>query len=163
MEKRSIKIDLETAKQMYKSIDPNIQKLALAAYPELKEPKYPTWDNMKPIKGYYIDLDSNIKDYCSRNKEFNNNNKNVWPTKELAEAALTLSQLLQLRDAYNKMEKNNNPHACFVIGKDIRGQIIIYENSYPLGMYILSFNTKKLRDAFLENNRELLETAKPLL
>jgi len=163
MEKRSIKIDLDTAKQMYQSQDDNIKKLALSAYPELEEPKYPEWNKLTPICGYFINSDSVIEEHISRHKEHNNENKNIWPTKELAEAALALSQLLQLRDAYSKLEDGGYIKDVFVIGKDSLGKIIAYEYVCKPGLYILSFNTKKLRDAFLENNKELLETAKPLL
>ena len=57
-----------------------------------------SWEELGHVKGYYMWEDCTITD---ANCITSPRNRNVWPTKELAEAALALSQLLQLRDRWN--------------------------------------------------------------
>lgn len=158
---RSIKITLDTAKQMYQSQDENIRQLALSAYPELSEPKYPKWEDIE-VSGYTVNDFGEIEEVKEGDFMFDEEeSKIVWPTKELSEASMALSQLLQLRDAYNKMEKDDI-RSCYVIYLDHQFNRLEIGNFREMNM-LLGFKTEKLRDAFLENNKELLETAKPLL
>lgn len=125
---------------------------------EKKLPK--TWEELGTVKGYYIDNDSVIEE--EKNGNALDFNKNIFPTKELAEASLAMAQLLQLRDAYNDgwvadwSEKTNK----FVIE--------VCRNEFSTDFYshmqhVMNFKTAKLRDLFFENFNDLLETAKPLL
>lgn len=88
--------------------------------------------------------------------------RNLLPNKEYAKAMLALCQLIQLRDCYNNgwiPDQSNNESKLIIyvnknqLIKDIRMNISC----------ILAFKTRKLRDKFLENFRDLIETAKPLL
>ena len=118
-----------------------------------------TWEDLKYISGYYISSCYGIKHSslinCCKYA------KNIFPTKELAEAALALAQLLQLRDRYNGDNKG------FIFGKD-NYCIIFYNNSISKFLYlctqeILAFRTRELRDEFYNNFKDLIEIAKPLL
>lgn len=129
-----------------------------------KEKELPTkWEELKIIKGFYVNS-CDIRNGGDLPTSFLN--KNVFPTKSEAEACLALSQLCQLRDAYNgepladwcNWTNSNQKKYCIVIYK---GEI--YKDDCMNISKILSFKTEKLRDKFVENFRELIETAKPLL
>ena len=129
-----------------------------------KEKELPTkWEELKIIKGFYVNS-GNI--HNGRDLPTSFSNKNVFPTKAEAEACLALSQLCQLRDAYNgepladwcNWTNSNQKKHCIVIYK---GEI--YKDDYVNISKILSFKTKKLRDKFVENFEDLILTAKPLL
>ena len=128
-----------------------------------KENELPTkWEDLKKLKGYYVNDLSEI--FYLRNANMTIS-KNLFPTKAEAEACLALSQLCQLRDAYNGEPLadwcdwgNNNKKYCIVIYK---GEV--YKDHYLNISQILAFKTSKLRYEFVENFRELIEIAKPLL
>ena len=118
-----------------------------------------TWEELKIISGYYISNSSEITPSSLVN--CCNSDKNIFPTKELAEAVLALAQLLQLRDKYNGDNKGfiyNKYNYC----------ITFYNNGISKFLYlytqeILAFRTKELRDEFYNNFKDLIEIAKPLL
>ena len=129
-----------------------------------KENELPTkWEDLVIVKGYYLNSDCFV---IGCGDEPNNYNKNIFPTKEEAEACLALSQLCQLRDAYN-----GEPLANWCDWTNNGGKkwvIYFYNNSiYTDYTYIdnriLAFKTLELRDKFFKNFRELIEIAKPLL
>lgn len=125
-----------------------------------------TWEEFcksHPIKeGYYIDSDSRISPY-RRDSRSSENDRNLLPSKELAEAMLALCQLIQLRDCYNdgwtpdwtitNNKYNIIPHKNVIISAECNWS----DNR------ILAFKTAELCDQFLENFRDLIEVAKPLL
>ena len=120
-----------------------------------------SWMELKDISGYYINSDSKILP-VDANTLTHADNRNIYPSKKLAEAALALSQLLQLRDAWNECNT-----------EDVAGGIVWYgitnQKGEAVGMgsnYInmpLRFKTEETRDAFLKQFRPLIETALPLL
>ena len=89
-------------------------------------------------------------------------NKNIFPTREEAEASIALAQLCQLRDRYNGGWKpdwesgNVKPSITF-----FEGEIRPYDgwNFHS----VLAFRTTELRDEFAKNFADLIEKAKPLL
>ena len=118
-----------------------------------------TWEDLKYISGAYISSLSYINTINSI--ETIPSAKNIFPTKELAEAVLALAQLLQLRDRYNGDNKG------FIYDKDnyfigVRNNSIFKDwNVYT--QRVLAFRTKELRDKFYDNFKDLIEIAKPLL
>ena len=58
-----------------------------------------SWEELKIVGGYYVSGSSNIVYFDG----VNDINKNLFPTKEEAEACLALAQLCQLRDIYIMM------------------------------------------------------------
>ena len=129
-----------------------------------KEKELPTkWEDLKKLKGYYVNDLSEIFKLRNANMSIS---KNLFPTKAEAEACLALSQLCQLRDAYNgepladwcNWTNSCQKKHCIVIYK---GEI--HKDDYVNISRILSFKTEELRDKFVENFEDLILTAKQLL
>ena len=100
---------------------------------------------------------------CDKGDTDKDNDKNIFPTIEEAEACLALAQLCQLRDRYNdgwKPDWDSMSETKYVL--EISRNIVV-KNFYGNRHKILAFKTEELRDKFLENFRDLIETAKPLL
>lgn len=119
------------------------------------------WKDLYEVKGWFI----NGKCYIIETGKLitQEYNKNTFPTKEEAEACLALAQLCQLRDRYNNgwkpnWEDYNETKYCIEFCQG-RIETIDRVNCHK----ILTFKTEDLRDKFLENFKDLIETAKPLL
>ena len=118
------------------------------------------FENLDYINGFFVSSGSEIME-VTRKINSSPYNKNLWPTKELAEAALALSQLMQLR---YRMVGNWNPEWIYipvyvitVISNKIKKETSI-TFSRPL-----SFPSKEMRDNFYDLYYNLIEEAKPLL
>ena len=127
---------------------------------ERKLPK--KWEDLENVNGHYVDSWGDVRCYYGVNTP-DHTNKNIFPTKEEAEACVALAQLCQLRDRYNdgwKPNWNSKAETKYVIE--------IFKNNIAKNLYggkrrILAFKTEELRDKFLENFEDLIEIAKPLL
>ena len=120
-----------------------------------------SWEDLGAIRGFYVNVHSEIRDYEGCISK--DSNKNTFPTIEEAEACIALSQLCQLRDRYNdgwKPDWDSMSETKYVL--EISRNIVV-KNFYGNRHKILAFKTEELRDKFLENFRDLIETAKPLL
>ena len=89
--------------------------------------------------------------------------KGFIKNKKVAEAYAVLPQLIRLRDEYNEGWKpdwscENDKHCIRVIINKIKPAII---SGYI--QRILTFKTEEIRNKFLEDHRDLIEIAKPLL
>ena len=120
-----------------------------------------SWEELEFIDGFFVSSLSDIAK-IGNNTTNDKNNKNVFPTKEEAEACLALAQLCQLRDRYNDgwkpdWEDSYVKYILYYWGDDIT------KTHCTNARTLLSFKTQKLRDEFLENFRDLIETAKSLL
>ena len=87
----------------------------------------------------------------------------IFATKEQAEASLALAKLSQLREVYRdgwKPDWGNGSQKkhCIKFFQDK-----IDDDSYSLRSHFLSFQSEEVRDLFLENFRDLIEQAKPLM
>jgi hypothetical protein len=99
MEKRTLSIDLDTATRWYNSTDKELKALALETFPELGKKELPkTWEELDEIEGFYVSVASRID--CSGGGFTSQDNKNIFATKEQAEASLALAQLSQLLKVY---------------------------------------------------------------
>lgn len=86
----------------------------------------------------------------------------VAPNKELADATKALLKLLFLRDYYNEGWKPNwKNDECKYFIECYLGELDI--NRTCGNSRVLAFKSKEIRDKFLEEQKELLEIAKPLL
>jgi len=158
---KQINLTIENAREMYNSGVESLKTLALNNYSlgELK-PK-PEWKNLGEIDGYFVDTNCGIHRFCSLVSK--PTHKNIFPTKEEAEACLALSQLCQWRDKYNEgwkpdwNDKNNKKWTIIIFSNDI------IAHSYFDTHSVLSFKSAEIRDKFLEDFYELIEIAKPLL
>ena len=95
--------------------------------------------------------------------EYNKEEYKGYPSQELADASEALRRLLFLRDYYNEGWHPNWK-------KEREMKYVIYNNSNKLATiqsytmsFILAFKEGNIRSKFLEEQRELLEIAKPLL
>lgn len=125
------------------------------------EKEFPkSWEELHMIKGWFVENGSGIHEF--ENCFTISKNRNLFPTKEEAEACLALAQLCQLRDRYNagwKPDWTDNIEKYVIYFH--AGEI--YSGYSYRAQDVLYFKTKELRDKFLENFRDLIETAKPLL
>lgn len=120
-----------------------------------------SWEDLYEVGGWFVDFHSDV--VTSGSMRTGDNVKNRFPTKEEAEACVALAQLCQLKDRYNggwKPNWNSTAETKYVIE--------IFKNNIVKNLYggkhrILAFKTEELRDKFLENFRDLIEIAKPLL
>lgn len=119
------------------------------------------WEDLYEVDGWFVDFQSDI--VTSGSMRTADSVKNRFPTKEEAEACLALSQLCQLRDRYNdgwKPDWKDDTTIKYCIGV-LSDCICPIENERFVK--VLAFKTEELRDEFLENFRDLIKTAKPLL
>jgi hypothetical protein len=118
------------------------------------------WSYFGKIEGYYINSNSVVEEFM----DFNTNDKsrNVFPTKAEAEASIALSQLCQWRDKYNEGWKanwyNTNTKFCINIHQNKTNMI-----NTPSISHILYFKSVEIRDKFLNDFKDLIEIAMPLL
>ena len=114
------------------------------------------------MKGWAVGEDNKIYS-VERYTWENYGRKNIFPTKEEAIACLALAQLCQLRDRYNDGWKpdwkdDNQFKWCIDFFQDV-----VRKTAVLFVRRTLTFKTEELRNKFLENFRDLIETAKPLL
>jgi hypothetical protein len=140
-----------------------------------------TWEEFcesHPIKYKECYLRSNdiVSTTCAEYKSLSkrlSSDTGYLPNKEIAKAMLALCQLIQLRDCYNDgwipdWSKTNPTKVWWNISDISKYTIYFNENRITCGLetsrqQILAFKTAEIRDQFLENFRDLIETAKPLL
>lgn len=133
------------------------------------KPKLPkTWKEFcklnTAMESWWISGDSTINKVTKIQHLVGRNplDKNLLPSKEIAEAFIALMQLVQLRDCYrgnwtpNWENKVYKYIICYV--KDTISVDAVQHTSYSL-----SFQSAEIRDEFLENFKDLIEVAKPLL
>ena len=161
METRNLKISKETANRWYNGSDTELKQLALQTFPELGEKELPkSWDELGEIEGYFVTRCSKVLPMWSFHRD--EDDKNVFATKEQAEASIALAQLSQLMKVYNSGWEADWDVDC---GKFV---ITFFRNNISNERYsgyhhFLAFKDEKTRDLFLENFRDLILTAKPLL
>jgi hypothetical protein len=157
---RNLELSQETAKRWYEGTDEELKQLALQTYPELGKNKLPiTWNGLEQVYGYYIDSHSIIK---KDGGYVHSRNRNLFATKEQAEASIALAQLSQLREVYRDGWKpdyydNETKYAISICTDKI---LTTLNANIP---YFLSFQDRETRDLFLENFRDLIEKAIPLM
>jgi hypothetical protein len=163
MEKRNLSIDLDTATRWYNSTDKELKALALETFPELGiKPLPKTWEELKEIVGFYIDTGSSIElaeECCTSDPD----HRNVFATKEQAEASIALAQLSQLKKVYN-----GHWEADWSDSKTDKYVIVFSKNKTLINILrtsseFLSFKDSETASLFLENFRDLIKQAKPLL
>ena len=168
-EKKNIAVTLQEAKEWYKGNNPTLKELALKAFSreELEKQKLPkTWAEHcklhaeKGTKAYFIDVWSKIgTHYYSEDHSISD--RNLFQTKEDAEAFLALMQLRALWHDYVgdfKFEWSSSGYSG-IYCNDIK-ELGIHICMFPR---IFCFPTKELAEQFLNNFKGLLEIAKPLL
>jgi hypothetical protein len=133
METRNLKISKETANRWYNGNDTELKQLALQTFPELAEKELPK--SWEELGEDFLVLDQRFG---------------------------ALARLEILRDIYNDGWEADwtNDEDKFCIG--FFNDFIDTSNCIAAAKF-LSFKDAKTRDLFLENFRDLILTAKPLL
>ncbi len=123
------------------------------------EPMYPIDISKVKNRHYYISDSGKIVEHTIFD------HKNQVSTKERAEALLALSQLVELRDAYNKIDGYcpKKQHVLFYIKINAKNEIEEGIYNIDWNKYVLFFLKPSTRDLFLENFKDLIERAKELL
>lgn len=120
-----------------------------------KKSKYLKWEDLKSVKGYYIDKDSKIYEMAVYFGP--TDSKHIFISKKHAKSALAMAQISQLMPYYGGEitdEEWGNSSPKYII--DRYGNMInitFHTNAY----YFLAFHTKEQRDAFLKNNEQLVK------
>jgi len=168
-EKRNVELTLKKAKEWYRK-GGELKDVALQAFreSELRNNRSHTWEEFcrthnQPEEGqyWYIDLDSKI-DYTGDGFEMDeNSDRNLYPTKEYAEAARALAQLLMLRQEWVGDWKPDWGNAKYCIYRSfVDDNLGIMNTNTPR---VMSFPDEDTAEEFFEDFKDLLETAKPLL
>jgi hypothetical protein len=163
METRNVKISLETATRWCNGTDNELKELAMQTYPELAKKQLPkNWDDLGSYKGWHAGRQSVYETSGDLDYEDLNDHKFIFATKEQAEASIALAQLSQLREVYR-----NGWLPDWTDGQD-KFCIEFYKNKASKQEFIyysafLSFQDRETRDLFLDNFKDLIETAKPLM
>ena len=161
METKTLSIQIPEGFEIDKE-NSTFEKIVFKELP--KKPKRVTkWNDFKCIQGgYYIERDSAINENTVGSSSIYND-RNIWPTKELAEASLALCQLIRYRDNWNegwiadwKTHTQNKYCVTLRLGK---AGIELWNNNHK----ILSFERSIIANEFLETFKDLIEIAKPLL
>jgi hypothetical protein len=130
-------------------------------FKEVKKQLPKTFNSLDTVSGWYADNECDLINVKNIGAYWDKSGK-VFATKEQAEASLALAQLSQLREVYRSGWKPDWTYCDkkYVIGffdSEIIRASITYHN------YFLSFQDEETRDLFLENFRDLIEQAKPLM
>lgn len=84
------------------------------------------------------------------------------PSERLVDATMALLKLLFLRDYYNEGWKPDWNKSGFKQCIELEGKVVCGRD-HAYSSRVLAFKSGEIRDKFLEEQRELLEIAKPLL
>jgi len=119
-----------------------------------------SWENLESIEGYWVGSNCEIIPLNSGGAFFVN--KNVFKTKEQAQASLALARLSQLRHVYRQgwepdWELYSAKYCVVFVGDNLTVHVHSYDANF------LSFKDRKTAEMFLENFRDLIEQAKPLM
>ena len=128
-------------------------------FKEVKNELPKTWEELKVIKGYFVNYMCEITNGYGFSFSAS---KNVFATKEQAEASIALAQLSQLLEVYRNGWvpdwSDDEFKDCIIFVKDK------IETSEARNLVrFLSFQDAETRDLFLENFKDLIEQAKPLM
>lgn len=166
--KRTIQIDLTTAKEWYNQ-GGDLRKIALQAFTENELNAFPkSWEEYCKINPYlnknidfFIPADGTVT--AISQKCLRSNLSFTTPSKERAEQLVVLNKLLQIRDYYNQGWEPNwqndeeNKYVIISIKGELKTDTIWYKNR------LFAFKTRKLRDEFLTNFKPDLELIKEFL
>jgi hypothetical protein len=130
-------------------------------FKEIKKELPKSWQELNNIKGFWVDVQCEITD--AGETVTCDDNKNVFVTKEQAEASIALAQLSQLREVYRQgwvPDWDDHGQVKCII-QLIRNGVTTYSSSASCAF--LSFQTIEIRDEFLNNFGDLIMKARPLM
>lgn len=120
-----------------------------------KKSKYLKWEDLKSVKGYYIDKDSKIYEMAVYFGP--TDSKHIFISKKHAKSALAMAQISQLLPYYGgeitdeEWLEGKTKYTIEKNGKKACGD-------KRVGTYmLLAFHTEEQRDEFLKNNEQLVK------
>lgn len=118
------------------------------------------WEDLNFIEGFYINSNAIVHELDAIKPE--DNNRNIFATKEQAEASIALAMLSQLMKNVNgdwipDWNDNTDKYVIGFSGDSIRTDYYVNYTSF------LVFPLSKIRDTFLKHHKDLILKAKPLL
>jgi hypothetical protein len=130
-------------------------------FKEIKKELPNSWEELETLKGFYVDGDSYLNQVAQATTA--DDNINIFATKQQAEASIALAQLSQLREVYRQgwtadWENETQKKWCI---RFYKGTLEIED--YCSTNYFFSFQTREITKQFLENFRDLIEKARPLM
>lgn len=159
---RNLSITIDQAKGWLKSDIKELKDLALKTFPEIEKKELPkTWEELEKVGGWFVDNLCNLT--IIDNADINKSNRNVFSTKEEAEADIALAQLTQLRKVYRDgwipdwTDRNQGKYCVYFCENEIDTCTAYSKN------YFLAFQSEEVRDEFENNFSEIIIAAKPLL
>jgi uncharacterized pyridoxamine 5'-phosphate oxidase family protein len=163
MKTRNVKISIETAERWCNGTNNELKELAVQTYPELAKKQLPkSWEELKEFNGFYVDARLNIIKVDKYHTSYKDN-KNIFATKEQAKASIAMAQLSQLmkvyNDGWNPDWSEENSDNCVIFFDEEKLDFVT--NTTQRGF--LSLKDYQTAELFIQNFRELIETAKPLL
>jgi hypothetical protein len=130
-------------------------------FKEIKKDLPKSWEELQVLKGFFVGYSSQVKITDDNIKKIEGN-RNIFATKEQAEASIALAQLSQLREVYRQGWEpdwsDTNEKNCIVFRDSIFELDLFCHTAY-----FLSFQSKEIASQFLSNFRQLIEQARPLM
>jgi len=129
-------------------------------FKQIKKGLPETWEELIKVEGYYV---RTAADVSAGSGPSIVTNRNLFATQEQAEASVALAQLSQLRDAYRQGWKpdwqthRTKKYCIFVEDDNFR------IDHWYTREYFLSFESQAIAQEFLENFKDLIRKARPLM
>jgi hypothetical protein len=129
-------------------------------FKQIKKGLPETWEELIKVEGYYV---RTAADVSAGSGPSIVTNRNLFATQEQAEASVALAQLSQLRDAYRQGWKpdwqNHRIKKYCIFVEDDNFRI----DHWYTREYFLSFESQAIAQEFLENFKDLIRKARPLM
>ena len=154
MDKKNISLSIEEARALYgKSTEMDLLLLTTFTKEELTKKEITCWEDLKSIKGFYVDSDARIRPIMAASA--NSNNKGVFVTEKQAKSVIAMAQLSQLLKEYNgdwvpNWESTSNK---YVIKRSYKTCLV---DSYCNTYYFLTFQTRAEAERFYDFHRLLI-------
>lgn len=147
---------MENEKKILETIDSLIEKIELLKKLKEEEKKieYPIWEELKELKGCYIDPDSKIRG----NGRWSTSaaNQNTFIDEQHAKAALAMAQISQLMPYYGGEITNEEWRDChkakYIIGRD--ANMLGRRVEYTTHQFI-AFRTEEDRERFISREENV--------
>jgi len=154
--KKTLELSIEKARELYNSGNEQIKSLILETFTE-EELKRDSFDKLIHRKGYFVADYSEVKEAGINGEE----DKNIYHTKEQAEASIAQAQLTHHIDIANRGWK---PHWGYsetkycIVPCGIHWEIVC--NAFY--KRFLTFKTREIAEQFLKEHIDLLDQYRPL-
>lgn len=116
-----------------------------------KEKNINSWEDLKNIKGVFIDYSSNIQE-CD--EDISNDEKYIFLNEKYAKSALALAQISQLLPYYDSKVNWRSSKHKYCIDKEHNNIIITTWTSI---YHVLAFNSREEAERFLKYNMQLIK------